>query len=132
MAGGRVDGFDRGVGGQAAGSAGQGLRDVRSRGKVKVEGVAAHLGARRRGGILHEEVLGDIQGLAGRVGLCAEHERLAGDAVDLGRGVVNVDVDVGGAGCDALEVFGAVVDDVKQDLAAVGRVDVEAAGGVGG
>ena len=72
MPGGCVEGLDVGVGGQTAGGAGLRLNDGCALGQVKVEGVAANLGARGDGGVLHAEGLDEVERLAGGVGLGAQ------------------------------------------------------------
>ncbi len=101
-------------------------------GKVEVEGVAAELGARRGGGVLDEEVFADGEELGGGICLEAEDESFAGDAGDFGGGVEDFDGCCAGAGRDGLEVVGAAMGDVEEDLAVVGDGDLEGAVGGGG
>src|ERR1019366_1873575 len=132
VAAGGVHRLYRSVGGQAAGSAGQGLRYRSAIGQEEIECVGAVLRTRRRRGVLHEEILGDVEHLARGVGLSPQHQGLAADAVNLRGRVVDINVDAGGGRRNALEVIRALVRDVKQNLAAVRRAGAETALRVGG
>ena len=98
-----------GLNGHASGSEGGGAFDDSAFGENEFEGTIGELGERRAGLIFDKEVFYDVERLVSGVGLDAHHIRFADDTFDVGRGVVDVDVDgLRARGCRA-EVVRLVV-----------------------
>ena len=91
-----------------------------------IEALVRELRHGRRGVVFDEVVLDDGEAGSAAVGLEAHDVSFEGDAVDLGLGVVDLDLDGLGAGRRGTEVRRAVVGDADEVKAVVGDVEGEA------
>ena len=105
-----------------------GAHDLGRRGHVEVETAGAELGACGGGVVQDLEDLNDVQ--LGSGGFDVQLFHGGGDIVELGRGVVDVEVHGGGAGLDRLEVVGLVMRDADQVHAVIGYLQGVMAVGV--